>query len=102
MLKALQIVGLLTLRPDREIVCVVNPRVSLWRALDGLRAPNARDNLPVWLWRLWACPEGTTTGQSEGLELGQQIGAHAFTSRRMLEARAAAYSLASLQAKSKV
>jgi hypothetical protein len=41
-------------------------------------------------------------GQGEGLELGHQIGAHAFTSRRMPEARAAAYSLASLQAKSKV
>jgi len=41
-------------------------------------------------------------GLCEGLELGQEIGAHGFTSRRMLEARAAAYSLASDQAKSKV
>lgn len=99
MLKALQIVGLLTLRPDREIVCVVNPRVSPWWAFEWLGAPYARDNLPVWLWGLRTRPNGPPVGLGKGRDLLGKI-THAATPRRMFAANAAANNRASVQAKS--
>lgn len=67
-----------------------------------LGTPYARPGFSDRLSGLRTRPDLATVNPGEGLELGQEIGAHAFTSRRMPEARVEAYSLASDRAKSKV
>ena len=100
MLKALQAVGLLTLRPDREIVCVVNPRVSPWWALEWLGAPYARRCFGYRFAGLRTRPNGPPVGLGKGRDLSGKI-THAATPRRMFAANAAANNRASVQAKSK-
>lgn len=101
MRKALQFVGSLTLFPDRIVVREFQIGVSRCGPR-FLRRPNARPDNRRRPLGLWAVPHPATMGQGEGLQLGQEIGAHGLASRRIPEAKVDAYSLASLQAKSKV
>ena len=101
MLKALQAVGLLTLRPDREIVCVVNPRVSPWWAFEWLGAPYARRCFGYRFAGLRTRPNGPPVGLGKGRDLLGKI-IHAATPRRIFAANAAANKRASVHAKSNV
>lgn len=79
--KTFQVVGLLTLRPHREIVCVVNPRVSPWWAFEWLGAPYASGDFRGRLEGCWALSDIQAPSPSECREfIGEST--HALAPRR--------------------